>query len=77
MSYYKKELEILLQKIKRSAINPLIHEENPKISREKSLPVPSSGHVLIKERCAWRVLSSGALVRRGDKTADVSAPPRN
>ncbi len=54
-----------------------LHEENPKISREESLPVPSSGHVLIKERCAWRVLSSGALVRRGDKTADVSVPPRN
>lgn len=53
-------------------------EENPKkISREFSLPVPGSGRVLIQERWAWRVLSSGTLVCRGGKTADLSAPTRN
>nr|MBA2306973.1 transposase [Candidatus Dependentiae bacterium] len=53
-------------------------KENPKkISRECSLPVPGSGRVLIEERWAWRVLSSGTLVCRGGKTADSSAPPRN
>ncbi|MBA3954112.1 transposase [Candidatus Dependentiae bacterium] len=34
-------------------------------SKELSLPVPSSGHVLIKERWAWRVASSSALCTAG------------
>lgn len=41
-----------------------------KISGEKSQLVPSSGRVYIKERWAWEVLSSGAIKRRGGKTAD-------
>lgn len=48
-----------------------------KESGDYSSPVPSSGHVPIKERWAWRVLSSGAIVRCGGKTADLSAPTRN
>jgi putative transposase len=39
--------------------------------------VPRLGRVAIKERWAWRVLPSGAIVRRGGKTAEVSAPARN
>ena len=39
--------------------------------------VPSSGHAPIEERWAWRILSSGALVRCGGKIAEQSAPPRN
>jgi hypothetical protein len=39
--------------------------------------VPRLGRVLIKERWAWRVLPSGAIVRRGGETAEVSAPARN
>lgn len=50
-----------------------LHKE----SEEFSSPVPSSGHVLIKERWAWRVLSSGAITRHGGKAADSSAPTRN
>ena len=42
------------------------------ISKEPSLLVPSSGRVPITERWAWRVLSSGAILRRGDKTADYN-----
>jgi hypothetical protein len=38
-------------------------------SETLSSSVPSSGRVLIKERWAWRVLSSGVIVRRGDTTA--------
>ena len=53
-------------------------EGNPqKLSRENSLPVPGSGRVLIEERWAWKVLSSGTLVCRGGKTADLSALARN
>ncbi len=46
------------------------------ISKESSLLVPSSGRVLIKERWAWRVLSSGAILRRGEKTADYNLHPQ-
>ncbi len=42
------------------------------ISKESSLLVPSSGRVLIKERWVWKVLSSGAILRRGGKTADYN-----
>jgi putative transposase len=48
-----------------------------KESEESSSPVPGSGHVPIKERWAWRVLSSGAVMRCGGKIADLSAPTRN
>ena len=42
------------------------------ISEEHSLLVPSSGRVPIKERWAWRVLSSGTILRRGGNTADYN-----
>jgi len=48
-----------------------------KENKDTSLLVPSSGRVQIKERWAWRVLSSGALVRRGGKIAEQSASTRN
>jgi putative transposase len=40
-------------------------------SETLSSPVPSSGRVLIKERWAWRVLSSGLIARRGDNAATL------
>ena len=46
--------------------------ERIKESKENSLQVPSSGRVTIRERCAWKVLSSGAILRRGDKAADYN-----
>lgn len=41
-----------------------------KISEEQSLLVPRSGRVHINERWAWKILSSGGIVRRGGKIAD-------
>ena len=40
-------------------------------------PVPSSGLVFVKERCAWRVLPSGVVTVRGGIDSMKNAAPRN
>lgn len=61
-----------------AACNGLIKiQKNLKESEANASPVPSSGRVQIKERWAWKVLSSGALVHCGGKIAELSALARN
>ena len=52
-------------------------EQNTLKSMAKAIPVPSSGHRFVKERCAWRVLPSGVLSATRGQNGGISTTPRN